>query len=93
MDIKRTFDERGEGMYMGEVVIGAKELQEAVDGAQRLIGEHVYSDVKVTGDKAQCSQFGSDVVRACEMLLKLTQALTKASKVPGTGTGPAGEVN
>jgi hypothetical protein len=74
----------GDGFYEGEVTISIDDMSDAVEAARRLLDNASYNKVKMGGDQQQCIDFGKDVVKVAEMLMKMTVAVADARMIPGS---------
>jgi hypothetical protein len=77
-------DKKEPGMYVGEVVLGVKELTKAVEAAERLLG-NVYNEVSFDSpDHKRHEAMMEDIFSVAKMLIKVTQAVTEARLVAGS---------
>lgn len=73
------------GMYVGEVVIGVKELSRAIEAAQRLLGT-AYDKVVFNnpGEGGRHEEMMRDIYSVAKMLLQVSKAITDARLVAGS---------
>lgn len=85
--MKKPFDTKEAGMYVGEVVIGVREMGEAIDAAQRLLG-HAYDKVVFNTPEGegpnQHEGMMRDIYDVAKMLLLVSKAITDARLVAGS---------
>jgi hypothetical protein len=76
-------DKKEPGMYVGEVVLGVRELSKAVEAAERLLG-HAYDEVSFDSpDHKSHEVMMGDIYAVAKMLIKVTSAVTGARLVAG----------
>ena len=80
----KPFDNKDAGIYVGEVVLGVRELSAAVEAAERLLG-HEYDKVQFDSpDGSKHEGMMADIFAVAKMLMKVTRAVTEARMVAGS---------
>ncbi len=80
-EILKKLDNQPSGTYVGETTLNRKEMEDALEGVDRILGHVQYDKVEINGDEVQCKKFIRDVHNVATLLKKLTAAIAEGKRL------------